>query len=207
MDEVSGLLFPRPVGYEEALERAWRALQGKTAEQVAAAKGLTLQDDLLIIPFLGENYLLNLKEKTLTDESGEQVYPFLRVLLLHYACGEATTPPTGNWLSFRQLRGGQTYYPAFAARTVERLKERFGGREDEFAEAAKRLGGRPLGFPDVSFAFDVFPYVCLGVVLNRATEEFGAEAVVLFDEAAQEHLETEDLAVCGAMLVGRLVKG
>lgn len=207
MDEVSGLLFPRPVGYEEALQKAWSVLEGIPPDRIAFAKGLSIRNGQVVIPFLKENYLLDLVARKVTDEKGKEVYPFLSVLLLHYACGKATTPPTGNWLSFRQLRGGDTYYPAFAARTVERLKSRFGGREEEFVSSAERLGGRRLAFPDISFAFDVFPYVVVCVVLNRATEEFGPDAVILFDEAAAEHLETEDLAVCGAMLVGRLVKG
>jgi len=207
MDEFQNLLSPRPVGYEEALQKAWRALERKSAEQIVHAKGLSLRDRLITIPFLGEEFFLDLTAKRVTDQKGSEVYPFLRVLLLHYVCSDSSAQPTGEWLSFRQLTGGDTYYPAFAARTVERLKKRFGGREEEFVQAAERLNGRRLAFPDISFAFDVFPHVVLAVVLNRATEEFGAEAVVLFDEAAPEHLETEDLAVCGAMLVSRLVKG
>jgi len=207
MDEAAGLLFPRPVGYEEALERAWSALANQNPQDIAARKGLSAQNGCVVISFLGQTYFADLSAKRVTDASGKEVYPFLRVLLLHYICGSSSAMPTGEWLSFRQLRGGETYYPAFAARTVKRLKERFSGREEEFVVASKSLGGRKLAFSDISFAFDVFPYVVIGVVLNKATEEFGAEAVVLFDSAGAEHLATEDLAVCGAMLVGRLVKG
>ena len=207
MDEAAGLLFPRPVGYEEALARAWSALANQKPEDIAARKGLSVQNGCVVISFLGQNYFADISARRVADAAGKDVNPFLRVLLLHYICGSSSAMPTGEWLSFRQLRGGETYYPAFAARTVKRLKERFGGREEEFVVASKSLGGRKLAFSDISFAFDVFPYVVIGVVLNKATEEFGAEAVVLFDSAAPQHLETEDLAVCGAMLAGRLVKG
>jgi len=48
--------------------------------------------------------------------------------------------------------------------------------------------------------------VWLAVVLYVADEEFPASANVLFDAAAAHYLETEDLAVLGGMLAGRLTQ-
>jgi hypothetical protein len=52
----------------------------------------------------------------------------------------------------------------------------------------------------------VLPRVWLAVVLHLADEEFPASANVLFDASASHYLPTEDLAVLGGMLTGRLIK-
>ncbi len=208
MDEAEfQVLSPKPVGYEEALRRAWDALSGADAAELAARKGVEVRSDGAIeLPFLAEVYRVDLKGRRVLDAAGGEVYPFLRVLLLHYLCGDSGAEPTGEWLGFRQLRGGETYFPAFAARTSRRLAAVFGGRERLLYEAAEALDGRKLAFGDASCAFDVFPRASMAVVLHASCEDFGAEAAVLFDSAAPKHLETEDLAVCGAFLTSRLCK-
>jgi hypothetical protein len=53
----------------------------------------------------------------------------------------------------------------------------------------------------------VLPLVWLAVVLNLSDEEFPANVNVLFDGAASHYLPTEDLAVLGGIVAGRLIKG
>jgi len=208
MDESSyQVLSPSPVGYEEALRKAWEELKRQTDDGIVRRKAVRKVGERRIeLSFLGDSYTVDIASESVKDASGKEVFPFLKVLLLHYIAGLSSELAGEDWLSFRQLRGGATYFPAFAARTVVRLKKEFTGREESFARAAEALGGRPLDFKDVSFAFDVFPRVRIAVILHSATEEFDAEANILFDRAAAAHLETEDLAVCGALLVSKIVK-
>jgi len=208
MDESSYyVLSPSPVGYEEALRKVWEELKRQTDDGIVRRKAVRRVGERRIeLPFLGDSYRVDIVSESVKDASGTEVFPFLKVLLLHYLAGLSSELVGEDWLSFRQLRGGATYYPAFASRTVVRLKKEFTGREESFARAAEVLGGRPLDFKDISFAFDVFPRVRIAVILHSATEEFDAEANILFDRAAAAHLETEDLAVCGAMLVSKIVK-
>ncbi|MBM4467033.1 MAG: DUF3786 domain-containing protein, partial [Chloroflexi bacterium] len=77
---------------------------------------------------------------------------------------------------------------------------------DGFVAAAEALGGERLTYGDASFLFPMFPRLRLAVVLYLADEEFPASANVLFDAAAGHYLPTEDLAVLGGMLTGRLIK-
>jgi hypothetical protein len=58
----------------------------------------------------------------------------------------------------------------------------------------------------VPFAFRLLPRVWLAVVLHLADDEFPANANILFDATVSHYLPTEDLAVLGGMLAGRLSK-
>jgi hypothetical protein len=87
-----------------------------------------------------------------------------------------------------------------------RLAHAFGADLPAFEAAAQALGGEHLSFGDASFSFRLLPRVWLATVLNLADDEFPATANVLFDASASHYLPTEDLAVLGGILAGRLVK-
>ena len=129
-----------------------------------------------------------------------------RILLLHYLLQAEGIPLASQWIAFRNLPGGMGYEPAFEKRASLRLAHTFGQRPESLEAAARKLGGEPLDFGDVSFLFRVLPRLWMAVVLHTADEEFPASANVLFDGATRHYLPTEDLAVLGGMLAGRLCK-
>jgi len=159
------------------------------------------------LPFWGENYIISFPEGEIQKEStGEEPNIAVRILLLHYLITADGTPPAGQWVAFRELPGGLGYDAAFQGRANIRLARAFGQDPQGFIAAARALGGEKLSFGDVSYLFRIFPRLWLAVVLHLADEEFPAAAQVLFDRAAPHYLPTEDLAVLGGMLAGRLIK-
>jgi glutathione S-transferase len=129
-----------------------------------------------------------------------------RILLLHYLLTADGTPLSDRWIAFRNLPGGLGYDGAFQRRANLRLANAFGANRKAFEKAARALSGEQLTFGDASFLFRVLPRVWLAVVLHLEDEEFPASANVLFDAAASHYLPTEDLAVLGGILAGRLIK-
>jgi hypothetical protein len=126
--------------------------------------------------------------------------------MMHYLLTADGTPLGADWIAFRNLPGGLGYYGAFQGRASLRLAHAFGTDLPAFERAAQALGGERLSFGDASFSFRLLPRVWLATVLYLADDEFSASANVLFDAAASHYLPTEDLAVLGGILAGRLVK-
>ena len=58
----------------------------------------------------------------------------------------------------------------------------------------------------ISANWGTAPMVWMAVVLYIEDDEFPASANVLFDATAGHYLPTEDLAVLGGLLAGKLVK-
>jgi hypothetical protein len=129
-----------------------------------------------------------------------------QILLLHYLLTADGSPLADKWIAFRNLPGGLGYDAAFQGRANLRLARAFGRGATAFREAARAMGGEALAFGDASFVFRALPRVWLAVVLYLADDEFPASANVLFDASASHYLPTEDLAVLGGMLAGRLIK-
>jgi hypothetical protein len=200
------VLVPRPQGYGPALEKGWSALAGQTDEGVANRKGArATPDGRLCVDMLGDEFCVDRSASSVTW-NGREAPPFFSVLILHYLTDLSSARPSGQWISFRELEGGDFYFPAFAARTTARLKTVFAGREKKLLEVATKLGGEPVEFGDAAARFSVLPNVVIALVLHEACEDFPNEANVLFDAACREILPTEDLAVAASLLVSKVCK-
>ncbi len=73
--------------------------------------------------------------------------------------------------------------------------------------AARRVGGVPIAVGDAAYAFDVLPRIRLAMAVYLGDEELPPAVRLLYDASAGHYLPTEDLAVLGGMLVGRLIAG
>lgn len=198
--------------YDPALQRARQDLARLTPHLVAARAGvvyrrLTDETGEFDVPFWQQPLTVAFPDGTVTKAGSAESPPIAeQILVLHYLITADGVPKADHWIAFRELPGGMGYAPAFQARADNRLKKTFGRNVEAFHRAAKTLNGEPLSFGDASYLFRIFPKLWLAVVLHLADEEFGASAAVLFDGAAPHYLPTEDLAVIGGILAGRLIK-
>ncbi|GAB4347426.1 MAG: DUF3786 domain-containing protein [Candidatus Abyssubacteria bacterium] len=193
--------------YEPAREIAWSKLEKRDLSKTAS-DGLLQLDSAgrIVVPFLADRYLVDVGARKVLFESGAELYPFLTVLILHYLVGVDERPLTGEWISFREFEGGDVYIAAFTNRTLNPLKKAFGDRPELLVPASEPLGAERIEFGDVGLRVPVFPKVPLAVIVWRGDEEFPPEANVLFDKTAKSILDTEDLAICGALTVSKLRK-
>lgn len=127
------------------------------------------------------------------------------LLVLHYLAHADGYPMADRWVAFRELPDALAYGQAFTGRVEPSLVAVFGSDPEAFHRGGRTLGASPLGFGDVSYAFQVLPRVALAVVLYEGDEEFPPAVNVLFDAAAGHYLPTEDLAILGGIFVGRLI--
>ena len=198
--------------YGPALNRAMASFPSLDPGAVPARAAVTFegQDEgagRFLVPFFGSLYEIRwpgAAVRRAADGKDTDVAP--RILLLHYMLTADGTPMASKWITFRQLPGGLGYDAAFQGRANLRLARAFGHELAAFRDAATALGGEHLDFGDAAFSFRLLPRVWLAVILHLADEEFSANASVLFDASAHHYLPTEDLAVLGGMLAGRLIK-
>jgi hypothetical protein len=198
--------------YDPALQKARQDLARLAPHLVAARAGvvyrrLTDESGEFDVPFWGRQFVVTYPHGTVTEAGSEASLPIAeQILTLHYLTVADGAPMADRWVAFRELPGGMGYAPAFQGRADNRLKQTFGRDAEGFHRVARALDGESLSFGDASYLFRVFPKLWLAVVLYLADEEFGASASVLFDGAASHYLPTEDLAVIGGMLAGRMIK-
>ena len=195
---------------EEAVEFAHASAQKQLCETdpeaVAERSGVAWHkaEGYFEVPFLNRRYRVSLPEATVRDEAGNESPLVRRVLILHYLLQAHGTGLANRWVDFRSIPGGVAYYPVFRGRIISRLVRMFGERPQALIEAATPLGGRPIEMADVGIEIPAFPRVPVVFALWEASEEFGPEGTVMFDDSLPTYLETEDAIVVCEEIFGAL---
>ena len=131
----------------------------------------------------------------------------LALLALHYLIHADGYPMADRWAAFRELPDGLVYDSALRGRVEPPLVATFGRAPELLDAAARRVGGVPIAVGDAAYAFDVLPRIRLAMAVYLGDEELPPAVRLLYDASAGHYLPTEDLAVLGGMLVGRLIAG
>lgn len=203
----------REQGFELPYQLARKQLAGITnlEEQCHRSGARYVGPNSIIVHYLNRPYHITLPDVGLSledspDSMGMEVPLTDKILILHYFNQAQGTPATGRLITFKQIPGGISYYPAFFQRVIAPLVNRFGKNPDLLMKAAVRFGGYEAPYGDTSVTIDAFPRVPVTLVLWRGDEEVASAGNVLFDGNIPDYLPTEDVtALCGN-IVWKMVK-
>jgi hypothetical protein len=197
-------------GYLAALKQALQNLQKLDPYQAAYMAGCDYHVDeaggRFLVPFFGQQYTVTFPKIAVLSASGAEADITTRLLILHYLIHADGVLPADHWISFRELPDGRIYDAAFQKRSPARIAQTYGTDPKGFAAAALALSGERIQFGDDAYRFRLLPRLAMAVILHLGDDEFAPAANVVFDAAAGHYLPTEDLAVLGGMLAGRLIK-
>lgn len=198
----------KKVTYEAAISKAWEDLAVRNPQEVAnwANVPWDSENSQFTLVFIGDEYQISSLKRTVQDRDGQDVYPFLAVLLLHYLVNVKDIEPQGKLISFRELEGGDVYYSAFCARAINPITDSFGSEAGVFREVGKRIGAELGSLGDNSIIIDVFPKIPVTIILWEGDDEVPPSSNMLFDVSIKEHLPTEDVAVIGGFVASVLIK-
>jgi hypothetical protein len=198
----------REEAIELALTSARQHLMTMDPKQLAERAGVEWHEDRtggeLEVTFLNHSYWVSLPDAEVRDEGGEEPLLVRRVLILHYLIHAEGKKLAGRWVDFRSLPGGVVYYPVFRGRVIARLVKMFGQRPHELILAAAPLGGCEIAVADWAVEIPAFPRVPVVLALWEASEEFGPEGAVMYDDALPAYLETEDAIIVCEEILGAL---
>lgn len=182
------------MGYQQALQQAWEELT-KLGESQKACN--FFNRPVTVYP-----------EKRMIQMAGEEDVPneYTQILLLHYLKNESKVAETvsDTWISFKDLEGGEIYYPVFRKRSVNRLLEKFKDDVQKLQDHAKIFNATKFNRGNCGVIIPVFPKVHVAVALWAGDDEFDAECSMLFNPTIRILLPTEDVAVLGGLIASKL---
>ena len=185
--------------YDAAINKAWGELEKLS------------QVDKYKVKLLKCTYEVDLKLKsiTLAPSTAAVTENHLVILLLHYLIGSSVPLKeqkglSGEWISFKEIEGGEAYYPAFYNSVIKPLLIRYGDNPESIYSAVTALNGRRLTEGDVSVEFVTFQDVRVRIIFWKADSEFGPEANILFDKNITKIYSMEDIAVFAHFVVSQL---
>jgi hypothetical protein len=211
MPDAKGIDLPQRDSWQEAWELAVdltvAELRRADLAERCRKSGAALRDPAgpAALDFLGQTYLLQPPDFSVTRD-GREVHITERILLLHYLRNATGKAPTGRWISFAEVPGGQLYMKNFQARSVDRLLRAFGGREQDLLPAAGSVGAQPADLAEISFSVQALPMVPVALAMWRGDDEFPASCNMLFDATVTDYLSIEDTVVLAGIVAGNICK-
>jgi hypothetical protein len=196
------------ITYEDAINLAWEDLVTRDPVEISKIGHIPYdpEKEEFTMNFLGDEFRISISRRTVKFQIGDDVFSFLAVLLLHYLVNAKDLNLTGKLLTFRELEGGDIYYPAFCARGINKITQEFGAEPSLLKVAGERLGAKEGKHGDVSIVLEVFPKVPVSVILWEGDDEVSPSSNMLFDSSIKELLPTEDVAVIGGFVASALIK-
>ena len=161
----------------------------------------------IVINYLNQPYHITLPDAEILSEGSNLEVPLKdKILILHYFTLAEGTPPTGILITYKQLPGGVSYFPAFSQRAIAPFVNHFGKKTELLIKAAAKLGGHEADHGDVSVTVNAFDHVPITLVLWRGDEELAPNGNILFDANISDYLSTEDVTVLSETIIWKLVK-
>lgn len=199
-------IYNLDVAYALACEK----LAGVDIEQQCRRSGAQYQvkgsERTVTIRYLNQSYLITLPDIDISlPDSAEKVPLRDRILIMHYLILAKGTPLSGELIAFRELPGGNVYYPTFVKRTTNRLTDHFGKDAALLVRAGENLGGYRADYGDAAVVIDAFSRVPITLVLWQGDDEFPPQVNLLFDSTISDYLDTEDVTVLCENLTWRLI--
>lgn len=212
MGKYNAVGTPGDSPYDRAFQAACEALRSANVEERAGKSGAYFEKEgdgrcLIKLPFLSRYCLIHFPDITVTyQDEGEELPLWSTLIILHYIVRAQGRPLAGEWISFRQLSGGEVYYPAFEKRSEKPLLRFFAHREDLFEEAGRALGGTKAPTGDRGVVITALPRVPIAFLLWNGDEELPPDARILFDASVPAYLSTEDAVVLAQQAVFKLIE-
>ncbi len=208
MEQEQGHNLPQQDNYQRALADAKESLsrldfdlQCKNAGEEPDESGATLRfiDRLFLIH--RDTFEIEAADKGPPPETWE------KIVALHYLIKADGKAPTGELITYKQVKDGAPYFPVFNKRTAGILLSVFRDRPEELATAAGKIGADEVsGHGDTAFKVKALPRVEYVFVVCLADHEFPMDIRVLFDSSVTGYLPAEDITVLCQMVCIKIVK-
>jgi len=161
------------------------------------------------VPLLEDNYEVRVDERAvLAVAASAPAGEVEAVLILHYLIGlqKYGFHPTGEWISFKEIEGGQVFWPAFKESTIKPLLECFQKDPENLTGILmERFKGRMVEGGDTALEVTILPGIFVRILFWMGDEELPGGATILFDRGLAEVLSTEDVAVLLLFLVQKAI--
>lgn len=198
--------------YQVALDLAQKELASLDPEKQARRCGCRLvksgDEQAIEVPYTDITCRISIPDGNVTIAgTDDPLALWEQILVLHYivSTGEVLEEEEDP-IAFSQVPSGAFYDSAFQRRVKNHFLSVFSKNPDLLLPAAEKLGAVRFKGGDIGVRIPVFPKVGLYFSLWKADEEFPADMSLLLSSNIASFLSTEDIAVLGGLVAGKLIK-
>ncbi len=189
-----------------ALDDLKEAVVGLDLEEAAERTGGRLVNGKLTVKVLGKDFGVDSQGKLYADI---HVNPWVAAPFLDYVLYGQGAEPTGQWLSYRELKGGREGYALFKKRSEDAMKRVADAYPDLFDDMVHMFSGKQV---EQEFASDIsvvlYPLPKVPIMICYWYPEEGMESSinVFFDKCVEENFSLGSAFALGVGLAQMFTK-
>lgn len=182
-------------GMTQQQEEAIKELKQKIAsiDLAAAAKrlGVKYESGKLTLQCLGKNFSVDQKGNIITEI---HVNLWVTIPILSYILYGKGTQPSGEWLTFRELKGGEEWYPLYSQRAEKPLRKIADNYTELFNDMLQIFSGKRINYhypADISIVLHPLPKVPVLICYSGPEDGLESTLTIFYDKTIQENLNIE----------------
>ena len=181
------------------------------------SKSVTFESNKIILNYFNNLVITDIEKKAVfyikaTGNKNEgknfliesEVDLFSSSIILHYLLHADRTPLKNEWISYRELPDG-LFYSNTIPGILEPLINKYESDGKLFLKKVVQAGGavnNNFKLSAIIYPFKMFPTL---IIFEEKSEEFGADARVLFDRSASHYLKTDIVKTIVVSIVNKLI--
>jgi hypothetical protein len=178
---------------DEAAERLKRKIRALDFTLAARRQDVQLADNKLTLKCLGKNVSVDTQGNIITDI---HVHSWLTSPVLNYVTEGAGIPVAGQWVPFRELEGGKTWYRLFGQMCEKPLKKVADNYTGLFNDMLELFNGKEVENhydSDISLVLHPLPKVPVLICYWEPDDGLESDLNLFFDSTAEDNLNIEAL--------------
>jgi len=184
----------------EYLEILKKEISNIDLAEAAKRIGADFRNDRLHLKILGKDFSVDTKGNISTSI---HVNAWVAIPFLNYILSGKGILPSGNWVSFRELKDGKEFYPLFRKRCEEPIKRVADVYTDLFDDLVHIFSGRKVKKQfeaDISVVLHPLPRVPIMICYWLPEEGLESSLNLFFDDTADKNLHINAIYTLGAGL-------
>jgi len=207
-EQLASILKPRSKlepDQAEFLDRLEEKIRTIDFEKIAPIIGATSQNNQLTINSLGKDFHI--------DQQGQvhsecHIIPWVKAPLLSYVTNKTHQGITGDWITFRELKGGIDWQGLFTSRCENPLKQLADTHPDLLGDIIDLfLGKKTEAFDaDIALTLHPLPHLPILVCYQAPEEDLESTLTIFFDACSGSNLHIKSIYTLCAGLVNMFDK-
>lgn len=187
----------KQAGHEEAIRLAIEKLKTIDLNDRCLLLGFNLiENGILKIRMFGGDYRLHIDDFRMVY--AEDMNPIKQndlIILLHYLLCDVPIKVTNEFITFRDLPGGQFYWEPFVSRTTRQLCQVIGNDVERLKTNLNKFDWTQIEGSDLVAHIHTIGKIYVTLKYQLGDEEFPPGALLLFDSSIKRVFTAEDVVV------------
>ena len=185
----------------EFLEKLEKKVADIDFQRAAPILGCTSeQSNQLNVNSLGKKFTVDKQGKI---HSECHIISWIQAPILSYVTHPTHMDITGNWISFRELKGGIDWQGLFTSRCEKPLRSLADANPDLLTDLIDLFMGKETNWyeADIALILHPLPHIPILICYQAADEDLGSELTIFFDECCGANLHIKSIYTLCAGLV------